>query len=392
MKLTHFLRKNIISYVYRTQNIKFADKTEKIVRVDPSIHKYIHYGLKDVKQIGIIGWGSQAQAQAFNIRDTLNSINSKIKIKVGLRENSKSVENVKQNKFDVGDIINVVRESQLNLILIPDYAQTKLYKEIFSACGTNTTLGFSHGFLKNYLTSKGEDFPKRLNVVMMAPKGMGPTVRSEYLNGNGINCSIAVDKNRCGVATEHALSWAVAVGSPTIFGTTFENELKSDLVGERGILLAGLYGIIEYLFRYLDYNRENIRRQDYLTVYDVLTKKIPDKIKEKGILSLYEDFSPSFKTIFENNYEKSYYLARHLINEIYDEVESGNELNSIIINSEREMMDLSTCRLNEIENIIKNYTIVEDFNYLYPMTAGLYTGALMAQVDILVERGHDYSE
>ena len=100
---------------------------------------------------------------------------------------------------------------------------------------TNTTLGFSHGFLKNYLTSQGEDFLKDYRCCYDGTKGMGPTVRSSIFNGNGIKCSIAVDKNRCGVATEHALSWAVAVGSPTIYGTTFENELKSDLVGERGI-------------------------------------------------------------------------------------------------------------------------------------------------------------
>lgn len=392
MRLTRILNTNIISYVYRTHNVNFANKTEKIVRADKSIYKYIHYGLKDIRQIGIIGWGSQAKAQACNIRDTLNYINSKIKIKVGLRENSKSLVDVKNNNFETGTITNVVRESQLNLILISDYAQTQLYKDIFSVSNPNTTLGFSHGFLKGYLKNKGEDFPKKLNVVMMAPKGMGPTLRTSYMNGDGINCSIAVDKNKCGVAMEHALSWAVAVGSPTIYGTTFENEYKSDLVGERGILLGGIYGIIEYLFRYLDYNRENIRKQDYLTVYDILTNKIPEKIKADGLCSLYDHLSPSFKKIFETNYIKSYYVSKQLLYEIYDEVESGNEINSVIINSERELMPLNTCRLKEIEDILKKYTIIEEFNYLYPMTAGLYMGSLMAQVDVLTEKGHNYSE
>ena len=116
------------------------------------------------------------------------------------------------------------------------------------------TLGLSHGFLLGYLESIGETFPDNINVVAVCPKGMGPSVRRLYeqgktVNGSGINASFAVHQDIDGRATDIALGWSVALGSPFSFVTTLTEEYKSDIYGERGILLGAVHAIVESLMR-----------------------------------------------------------------------------------------------------------------------------------------------
>jgi ketol-acid reductoisomerase len=116
------------------------------------------------------------------------------------------------------------------------------------------TLGLSHGFLLGYLESVGEKFPDNINVVAVCPKGMGPSVRRLYeqgktVNGSGINASFAVHQDIDGRATDIALGWSVALGSPFSFLTTLTDEYKSDIYGERGILLGAVHAIVETLVR-----------------------------------------------------------------------------------------------------------------------------------------------
>ena len=116
------------------------------------------------------------------------------------------------------------------------------------------TLGLSHGFLLGHLKNVGAKFPSNINVVAVCPKGMGPSVRRLYVqgkqvNGAGINASFAVHQDVDGRATDIALGWSVAIGSPYTFQTTLESEYKSDIFGERCILLGAVHGIIESLYR-----------------------------------------------------------------------------------------------------------------------------------------------
>ena len=109
---------------------------------------------------------------------------------------------------------------------------------MFEALQPGATLGLSHGFLLGHLNNVGESFPQDINVVMVAPKGMGPSVRRLYeqgkeVNGAGINASFAVHQDVDGKATDRALGWSVGVGSPYSFYTTLDSEFKSDIFGER---------------------------------------------------------------------------------------------------------------------------------------------------------------
>nr|XP_043619986.1 ketol-acid reductoisomerase, chloroplastic-like [Erigeron canadensis] len=112
------------------------------------------------------------------------------------------------------------------------------YEKIFSYMKPNSILGLPHGFLLGHLQSIGLDFPKNVSVVVVCPKGMGPSVRRLYvqgkeINGAGINASFAVHQDVDGRATDVALGWSVALGSPFTFATTLEQEYKSDIFGER---------------------------------------------------------------------------------------------------------------------------------------------------------------
>src|SRR5436189_3760367 len=149
------------------------------------------------------------------------------------------------------------------------------------------TLGLSHGFLLAYLKSTGKGFRPDINVIAVCPKGMGPSVRRLYeqgrdINGAGINCSFAVHQDIDGKATDYALAWAIALGSPCTFETTLEFEYKSDIFGERGILLGAVHGICESLYRWF---RSQGRPQDdaFLDSAKSITGAISKQISSAGL-------------------------------------------------------------------------------------------------------------
>ncbi|RZR91774.1 hypothetical protein BHM03_00019965, partial [Ensete ventricosum] len=183
-------------------------------------------------------------AQAQNLRDSLAVAKSDIVVKIGLRKGSRSFDEARAAGFTeengtLGDIWETVTGSDLLLLLISDAAQADNYEKIFSHMKPNSILGLSHGFLLGHLQSLGLDFPEDISVIAVCPKGMGPSVRRLYvqgkeINGAGINSSFAVHQDVDGRATDIALGWSVALGSPFAFATTLEQEYKSDIFGERG--------------------------------------------------------------------------------------------------------------------------------------------------------------
>ncbi|CAN6336749.1 unnamed protein product [Urochloa humidicola] len=245
--------------VFKKEKVSLAGHEEYIVRGGRNLFPLLPEAFKGVKQIGVIGWGSQGPAQAQNLRDSLAETKSDIVVKIGLRKGSKSFEEARAAGFTeqsgtLGDIWETVSGSDLVLLLISDAAQADNYEKIFSHMKPNSILGLSHGFLLGHLQSLGLDFPKNISVIAVCPKGMGPSVRRLYVqgkevNGAGINSSFAVHQDVDGRATDVALAWSVALGSPFTFATTLEQEYKSDIFGERGILLGAVHGIVEALFR-----------------------------------------------------------------------------------------------------------------------------------------------
>ncbi|KAJ1383966.1 hypothetical protein B484DRAFT_302664, partial [Ochromonadaceae sp. CCMP2298] len=223
-------------------------------------------------------------------------------------------------KGTLGEMFSVMKESDLVILLISDAAQANMHKEIFACIKPGATLGLSHGFLLGYLDSVGAEFPKDIDVVAVCPKGMGPSVRRLYEQGKskkgaGINASFAVHQDVTGKATETALAWAVALGSPFVFETTMRDEYKSDIYGERGILLGGLHGIVEGLFR--RYTKQGMSPEEaFIQSSESITGPITKTISKYGILKVYNDLQGADKGLFEKAYSAAYLPAKEILAEV----------------------------------------------------------------------------
>ena len=269
---------------------------------------------------------------------------SDIKVVIGLREGSSSMKEAEAVGFTkangtLGEMYEVCGQSDMVLLLISDAALAQNYKPIFSAMKSGSTIGLSHGFLLSHLQSVGEEFPKDMNVIAVCPKGMGPSVRRLYeqgreVNGAGINSSFAVHQDVNGKATDYALAWAVGLGSPFTFQTTFESEYKSDIFGERGILLGAVHGIAESL--YARFTGQGMEKDEaYINTSESITGPISKTISRSGLMAVYDELSDSEKASFRKAYCASYHPAREILEEIYDDVASGNEVRSVIQASDR---------------------------------------------------------
>ncbi|HLV67810.1 MAG TPA: hypothetical protein VKY73_18445, partial [Polyangiaceae bacterium] len=355
-----------------------------------------------IRQIGVIGWGSQGPAQAQNLRDALEGTD--IRVKIGLRPGSSSAAEAAKAGFTeengtLGEMFAVVRESDLVLLLISDAAQAELYGKVFEALRPGATLGLSHGFLLGHMKNVGAKFPANINVVAVCPKGMGPSVRRLYVqgkehNGAGINASFAVEQDIDGRATDIALGWSVALGSPYTFQTTLESEYKSDIFGERCILLGAVHGIIESLYR--RYVSQGLSRdQAFVASSETITGPITKTISKRGMLAVYEALDEGGRAVFETAYAATYPAAREIVEEVYDEVASGNEIRSVILAGERlKRRPMGTIDQTETWRVGAEVRKRRDtLNVsVHPFTAGVYIATMMAQIDVLLEKGHPYSE
>jgi ketol-acid reductoisomerase len=390
------------SKVFDVETIDLQGHTEQIVKGGRHLFPLLPKALAGIKQIGVIGWGSQGPAQAQNLRESLEGTG--IKVKVGLRPGSASAAAAAKAGFTeqngtLGEMLTVVRESDLVLLLISDAAQAELFGKVLEAIRPGATLGLSHGFLLGHMKNVGARFPANINVIAVCPKGMGPSVRRLYVqgksvNGAGINASFAVEQDIDGRATDIALGWSVALGSPYTFQTTLESEYKSDIYGERGILLGAVHGIIESLYR--RFKAQGQSPDDaFLNSAESITGPISKKISRQGILAVYEGLDAAGKKEFESAYAATYAPAMEVLEEIYDDVSTGNEIRSVVLAGERlkrrpmgKIDGTETWKVGEKVRARR----VEDKIPIHPFTAGVYIAVMMAQIDLLNAKGHPYSE
>ena len=163
---------------------------------------------------------------------------------------------------------------------------------------------------------------------------MGPSVRRLYeqgreVNGAGINASFAVHQDVTARRPTIALGWSVALGSPYTFETTLESEYRSDIFGERGILLGAVHGIAESL--YARYVGNGMGKDDaYLNTSKSITGPISKTISRSGLKAVYDELDDKEKAAFRKAYNASYHPCREILEEIYDDVASGNEVRSVI--------------------------------------------------------------
>lgn len=387
--------------VFDKRSLILNGTREQIVVGGRDLFDRLPRAFEGLNQIAVIGWGPQASAQAQNLRDSLGG---RVRVVVGLREGSSSFPAARDAGFSeadgtLGEMFEVIGASDMVLLLISDAAQVALHEKIFAALRPGATLGLSHGFLLGHLDQLGSRFPETIDVVAVCPKGMGASVRALYLqgahtNGAGINASFAVEQDVSGRATERALGWSVGLGAPYTFRTTLRSEYLSDLTGERSILLGGVHGIVESLYRRLRAQGLD-ETQAYRHSVDCVTGPISRTVSHDGLIGLYEKLDAAGKEVFAGAYAAAYPVGLELTHEIYDEVASGNEIRSVILAGER----LSRFPMGPIDQAgmwrageVARQTRDDEQLPLDPFTAGTFCGVMMGQIDTFAEKGHPWSE
>ena len=197
------------------------------------------------KKVAIIGYGSQGHAHALNLQD------SDVDVTVGLRANSSSWKKAENAGLKVAEVEEAVKAADVVMILTPDEFQKQLYSDVIEPnIKEGATLAFAHGFAIHY----NQVVPRKdLDVIMVAPKAPGHTVRSEFTKGGGIPDLIAIYQDASGQAKQVALSYAAGVGGGRsgIIETTFKDETETDLFGEQAVLCGGAVELVKMGFETL---------------------------------------------------------------------------------------------------------------------------------------------
>ena len=230
------------------------------------------------KKVAIIGYGSQGHAHACNLHDT------GVDVTVGLRAGSSSRAKAEGAGLKVADVPAAVKGADLVMILTPDEFQKALYEnEIEPNIRDNATLAFAHGFAIHY----NQVVPRKdLDVIMIAPKAPGHTVRSEFAKGMGIPDLVAVYQDASGQAKDVALSYASGIGGGRtgIIETTFKDECETDLFGEQTVLCGGVVELIKMGFETLTEAGYPAEMAYFECLHEV--KLIVDLIYEGGIANM----------------------------------------------------------------------------------------------------------
>src|SRR5438128_9597916 len=230
------------------------------------------------KTCAVIGFGAQGRAHALNLRD------SEIKVVVGLYRGSKSRARARRNRLKVFETAEAVRRGNIVFLALPDTEMPAVYKkEIAPNLREGQTLLFAHGFAIYYRTIVPR---KDVDVVMVAPKGLGPMVRREFVRGRGVPALIAVHQDRSRHAKQTALAWAKGIGCTRagVLETTFREETETDLFGEQAVLCGGTSALIRAGF-------DTLVRAGYppeLAYFECLheLKFIVDLIHETGLAGM----------------------------------------------------------------------------------------------------------
>ena len=268
------------------------------------------------RKIAIIGYGSQGHAHACNLKD------SGVDVTVGLKPGSASRRKAEAHGVKVADVPAAVAGADLVMILTPDEFQADLYRrEIEPNIRKGATLAFAHGFSIHFRTIE----PRAdLDVIMIAPKAPGHTVRSEFQAGRGIPDLVAVAQDASGRALATALSYAAAIGGGRtgIIGTTFKDECETDLFGEQAVLCGGATELVRAGFDTLVEAGYDPRLAYFECLHEL--KLIVDLMYEKGIQGMrysisntaeYGDLTRGNRVIGEE--------SRAAMKQILSEIQSG---------------------------------------------------------------------
>ena len=278
--------------------------------------------------IAVIGYGVQGPAQALNLKD--NGFN------VIIGQSSKFKRDWDRARKDgwvpgktLFSIEEAVKRGSVIQMLVSDAAQRQIWPVVKANLQPGDALYFSHGFSIVYKKQTGVIPPKDVDVIMVAPKGSGTSVRRNFLSGAGINSSYAIFQDATGRAEERCLALGIGVGSGYLFPTTFEKEVYSDLTGERGVLMGALAGIMEAQYDVLRANGHSPSEAFNETVEE-LTQSLIRLVDENGMDWMFSNTSATAQRGALDWAPKFKKATLPLFKTLYQSVKSGKETARVI--------------------------------------------------------------
>ncbi|MGM0453111.1 MAG: ketol-acid reductoisomerase [Thermodesulfobacteriota bacterium] len=327
--------------------INFGGVEEEVITSDEFPLEKAREILKD-ETIAVLGYGVQGPAQALNLKD------NGFEVIIGQMEGDEYWEKAISDGFVPGKTLfpleEAARRGTIIKELLSDAGQVATWPKIKACLNEGDAIYFSHGFSVVYKEQTGVIPPENVDVILVAPKGSGRSVRQNFLQGSGINSSYAIHQDYTGRAKERTLAIGIAIGSGYLFPTTFEKEVFSDLTGERGVLMGCLAGVMEAQYNTLREHGHSPSEAFNETVEE-LTQSLIRLVDENGMDWMFSncsataqrgalDWSPKFRDAVKPVFDK-----------LYESVASGEETKRVLdINSAPDYKEKLTRELDVIKN------------------------------------------
>lgn len=303
--------------------------------------------LKD-ETIAVLGYGVQGPAQGLNLRD--NGFN----VIVGQRKDSKTYQKAIEDGWVEGETLFSIEEAcergTIICNLLSDAGQIAVWPTIKEALTDGKALVFSHGFGVTFHDETGIIPPDNVDVMLVAPKGSGTSVRRLFLDGKGINSSYAIFQDVTGNAKDRIVALGIGVGSGYLFETTFQKEVYSDLTGERGILMGALAGVMEAQYALLR-GKGHSPSEAFNETVEELTQSLIRLVGENGMDWMYANCSTTAQRGALDWKDRFRDAVKPVFDDLYESVATGNEARiTIERNSQSDYREKLQVELDEIKN------------------------------------------
>jgi ketol-acid reductoisomerase len=277
--------------------------------------------------IAVLGYGVQGRSQSLNMKD------NGLSVIIGLRDSGRSWDLAQQDGWIPGKTLFTTEEAaQRGTIiqyLLSDAGQKEYWPKLKPLLTKGKALYFSHGFSIVYKDQTGVVPPADIDVILVAPKGSGTTVRRLFLEGKGINASYAVFQDASGKALDRCLALGIAIGSGYLFETTFQKEVFSDLTGERGVLMGAIYGLWLAQYEVLREHGHSPTEAFNETVEEA-TQSLYPLIAENGMDWMYANCSTTAQRGALDWFQKFRDASKPVFEKLYQSVAGGVETRRVL--------------------------------------------------------------